>query len=171
MHVQKKVSGVWTTIRTLSSYNWIDVNPHTFVDYSTGYPLINADLYAFNGTSNYFFLKKVLDGNPNPRAYNGRPTVVSLFLTGASLAVGCTFTPSCGELRLGGSAAPTIGGFASSPYVGIQQLNFEVPSTMSSTTTIQVGGRVKLCYPGCMSCFCVEESNILGNTATIPNWN
>jgi hypothetical protein len=170
MHVQKKVGGVWTTIRTLSSYNWVFVNPHTFVDYSTGSPLINADLYAFDGTSGYFFLKKVLDGSPNPRTYNGRPTVVSLYLTGAGTSVGCATPPFCGELRLDGSAAPTIGGFAFSPYPGVQQLNFEVPSTMSSTTTIQVGGRGKgSCKLGIPSCD--EGANNFGNIATIPNWN
>jgi hypothetical protein len=170
MHVQKKVGGVWTTIRTLSSYNWVSINPHTFVDYSTGSPLINAALYAFDGTSDYFLLKNVLDGNPNPRTYNGRPTVVSLYLTGAGFAVGCTSTSFCGELRLDGSSAPTIGGFANSPYVGSQQLNFEVPSTMSSTTTIQIGGRASICKVG-LGTFCSDGPNILGNIATIPNWN
>jgi hypothetical protein len=140
------------------------------VDYSTGSPLINAALYAFDGTSDYFLLKNVLDGNPNPRTYNGRPTVVSLYLTAAGSAVGWTTPPFCGELRLDGSAAPTIGGFAFSPYVGSQQLNFEVPSTMSSTTTIQLGGRSKACKGG-LGSICSDGPNILGNIATIPNWN
>jgi hypothetical protein len=166
--LQKLVNNVWTDITTVSQIGFSVNNPQTSISYALGGAHINADLYGDNGSGQYIFLKKTLDGQPNPRVYNGQPTILAIYVTGAS-----TYTtppvpeyPLCSEtLKINGVVSNSflLSSFVQTSYTGVQQINVRVPSNVTSTTTFQFGVTVNDSPLQC-------NYPTMGNIATIPNW-
>lgn len=162
--VQRKVSNVWTDKSTTQSIYFEDVVPHTSIVYESGNPHINADLYVWNGSS-YVYYKKTLDGNSNPKVYNSQPTVLVFYVTGASPNAPDFYICDTDVLLNGSNRDDLlIYGFTASGFNGVQQVAMYVPSTITSSTTIQFGAKSKYLT-------CDGRITHYGNSSIIPNWN
>jgi hypothetical protein len=162
LYVQRRISGVWTDISQGGTLQFAMSSPQTSVIYQNGRPRHNADLYGYDGTSQYVFLKKTLDGSPNPRVHNGRPTALSFYLSAVSEQG--TFTICNTTLKLDGMARDELllSTYVASGFQGVQQINVLVPEGITDETTIQFGSAISF-FQSC-------SSPNLGNIATIPNW-
>ncbi|MGH9840241.1 MAG: hypothetical protein ACREEM_15775 [Blastocatellia bacterium] len=122
-------TGGWINDRS-KVYNIANQNPQTFVAYSGSTPLLNGDLWGCNNstcTSGATFIKKLLDGNPNPRSYNGNPVFVAIYVSGARSAPGDLRGHLNGTLRTDLKLNS-----GQSTFEGVEQLNFRIPSDLSA---------------------------------------
>ena len=161
--LQKKTAGVWSNISNALNVLTVSVVPHGSTAYVSGLPKLNADLYGYNGSSGYVFLRKTLSPGNNPRVYNGLATVLAFYVTGASPYQSysiCSPSVKIGGVLTGGLLLST---FVDSGYNGVQQINMLVPGSITDSTTIQLGGTTNGPLDNC-------SSPRFGNIGTIPNW-
>jgi len=127
--------GGWTNERSSFTHNVSNIDPRTYVVYDNdinsptyGQPVLNGDIYVCDDTpcTSASFYKKVFDGNPNPSTYNSNPVFVIIYLTGTRASV------AGNSVLFDGSTAGTVTGTATEVYDGTEQVNWQVPSSISS---------------------------------------
>jgi len=165
VYLQRNIGGTWTDISTGTTLTFKNAVPQFSI--VTGY--INADLYAYTtGKGSSYYVKKVLDGQPNPKTLNGEPTILVFYVTGAHdypLPFTNFYQLCPTTLKVNGTITNNliIYNFVESGYPGLQQLAIEVPSTVTSSTTFQLGTALNQVCNG------LQTPNY-GQAATIPNW-
>ncbi|MGH9853641.1 MAG: hypothetical protein ACREBD_27695, partial [Blastocatellia bacterium] len=127
--------GGWLNDRS-RNVNIGNYQPHSFVDYQGGStPYLNAELWGCVDTpcTGAEYIKKLLDGNPNPRTYNNNPTILVIYVTGARV------DPSDIRVKLDGGSAQNLLGSGMTSFLGVEQANWQLPSGISSGShTIQI---------------------------------
>lgn len=114
----------------------------------------NADLYIWNGSS-YVFYKKILSSatSPlpgyqpldNPKTVNGQPSIIAFYVTGVHTGGSyvSSFVADC-QYFVNGTGTPVdatsnfVTGFAESGYYGTQQINWSIPSSLTSSDLVKI---------------------------------